>query len=188
MSLDIIFGPMFAGKSSRILSIVSRYAAIGTSVMVIKHSSDTRYAYSEDNIVTHDQRHGTCASVAGLNQYVLRERINEHQVIIVDEAQFFEGLVPFVKFVVEDLGKQLYLVGLDGDSERRPFGEILECIPLADRIERITAYCKRCANGTPGLFSYRREGPADQQVFVGGIDEYEALCRDCYLHASSGMV
>jgi thymidine kinase len=181
MSLDIILGPMFAGKSSHILSLVSRHAAIGTPVLVIKHLSDTRYVYSEDNIVTHDQRRATCASVQYLGQVVLRDRIKDHQVIIVDEAQFFPELVEFVKYVVEDLGKNLYLVGLDGDIHRSPFGEMLECIPLADRIVKLTSFCHSCADGTPGLFSYRSNGEQDQRVIIGGRDMYESLCRACYL-------
>jgi thymidine kinase len=181
MSLDIILGPMFAGKSSHILSLVSRHAAIGTSVLVIKHLSDTRYVYGEDNIVTHDQRRATCASVQYLGHVVLRDRIKDHQVIIVDEAQFFPELVPFVKYVVEELGKNLYLVGLDGDIHREPFGEILDCIPLADRIQKLTSFCHSCADGTPGLFSYRSNGEQDQQVIIGGRDIYESVCRACYL-------
>lgn len=181
MSLEIVLGPMFAGKSSHILSLVSRHTAIGTPVLVIKHSSDTRYVYSEDNIVTHDQRYATCASVQCLTQLSLRERIKEHSVIIVDEAQFFSGLVAFVTYAVEELGKSLYLVGLDGDIHRKPFGELLECIPLADRILRLTSFCHSCADGTPGLFSYRCTGPQDQQVIVGGEGMYESLCRTCFL-------
>ena len=181
MSLDIILGPMFAGKSSYILSVVSRYSAIGTPVLVIKHSSDTRYLESEANVVTHDQRHATCVSVFTLDSNELLERIRQHQVIIVDEAQFFGALVPFVEYVVETLEKNLYIVGLDGDIHRRPFGEILQCIPLADRILRLTSFCHSCANGTPGLFSYRSQGSQDQQVLVGGNDIYESLCRECYV-------
>lgn len=181
MSLDIILGPMFAGKSSHILSVVSRYSAIGTPVLVIKHSSDTRYLNGEDNIVTHDKRKATCISVDTLDSNELREHIRRHQVIIVDEAQFFVGLVPFVEYVVETLEKNLYIVGLDGDIHRRPFGEILQCIPLADRILRLTSFCHSCANGTPGLFSYRSQGPQDQQVIVGGEGMYESLCRECYV-------
>ena len=181
MSLDIIFGPMFAGKSSRILSLVSRHTAIGMSVLVIKHSSDRRYAYSETDIVTHDQRRATCSSVGDLSQVILRDRIRDHPVVIVDEAQFFHGLVPFVKFVVEELGKQLYLVGLDGDSNREVFGELLDCIPLADRVEKLDAFCQSCSNGTPGIFTHRKNGPQDQQVIVGDNHMYQTLCRRCYL-------
>lgn len=185
MSLDIILGPMFAGKSSYILSVVSRYSAIGTPVLVIKHSNDMRYAQSDGNIVTHDQRHATCVSVDTLDTNDLRERIRSYQVVIVDEAQFFAGLVPFVEYVVEHLGKNLYLVGLDGDIRRRPFGEILQCIPLADRILRLTSFCHSCANGTPGLFSYRSQGAQDQQVLVGGHDIYESLCRACFVRRNA---
>lgn len=176
MSLDIILGPMFAGKSSRILSIVSRYASLGISVLVVKHASDIRYG-NEDDVITHDQRRVPCIRVESLNEV----RLEGYQVIIVDEAHFFSELVHFVKRVVDQHGRNLFLVGLDGDSNRRPFGELLECIPLADRVERITAFCRSCANGAPGLFSHRRRGPADQQVMVGGADVYETLCRRCYL-------
>ena len=154
-------------------------------ILVIKHSSDQRY--SEDNeVVTHDGRRVPCISVDSLDG--LQLPINNYQVIIVDEAQFFTHLVPFCEYVVDTMRKNLFLVGLDGDSNRRPFGELLQCIPLADRVERLTALCHRCANGTPGLFSYRREGPDDQQVLVGGPERYEALCRECYLEKVSGLV
>ena len=179
MSLDIILGPMFAGKSSRILSIESRYASLGMRVLILKHSSDTRYGQYDD-VITHDRRRVPCRRLLSLNE-LEEETLARFDVVIVDEAHFFPGLVAFVRRVVEDHRKFLFLVGLDGDSNRRPFGELLECIPLADRIERITAFCRRCANGTPGLFSYRHPGPHDHQVIVGGPERYETLCRHCFL-------
>jgi len=179
MSLDIIFGPMFAGKSSRILSIVSRYTSLGTRVLVVNHGDDVRYG-DVDEVVTHDQRRIPCIRIHALNE-LSDDLIRSYDVVLVDEAQFFAGLVPFVERVVERFNKHLYLIGLDGDSNRRPFGDLLQCIPLADRIERLTAFCHRCANGTPGLFTCRVSGPADQQVIVGGQGMYEALCRRCYL-------
>lgn len=179
MSLDIILGPMFAGKSSRILSIESRYATLGLRVLILKHASDNRYGQYDD-IITHDQRSVPCRRILSVNE-VENETLARFDVVIVDEAHFFPGLVGFVRRVVEEHGKPLFLVGLDGDSNRRPFGELLECIPLADRVERITAFCRRCADGTPGLFSYRIQGPHDQQVIVGGAGMYETLCRRCYV-------
>lgn len=178
MSLHVIVGPMFSGKSSRILDIVSRYAAIHTRVLVIKHEQDTRYSLNE--VVTHDGRKADCVRLRDLDD-LPPQLMTDHHVIIVEEAQFFHHLVPFCEHAVDTLGKRVYLVGLDGDSNRRKFGEILDCIPLADTVERLTAFCRRCANGTPGLFSYRCSGPYDQQVIVGGADIYETLCRECYL-------
>lgn len=178
MSLHLLIGPMFAGKSSRILDIVSRYAAIQTPVLVVKPDSDTRY--SHDEVVTHDNRRAKCIHVRDLDD-IPQDCLTSHPVIIVEEAQFFKRLVPFCEHTVDTLGKHLYIVGLDGDSNRRAFGEILECIPLADTVEKLTSFCQRCANGTPGLFSYRRSGITDRQIEVGGPEIYESLCRECYL-------
>ena len=179
MSLEILLGPMFAGKSSRILSILSRYAALNTPVLVVKHSSDVRYSRNE--IVTHNNQRAPCISVRDLDDIPL-EDILRFRVIIVDEAQFFRNLVPFVEWVVDTHGRHLHLVGLDGDSNRRPFqSDLLQCIPLADSVEKLTAFCHRCADGTPGIFTHRHAGPHDQQVIVGGPELYSTLCRTCYL-------
>ena len=179
MSLEILLGPMFAGKSSRILSIISRYAAVDTPVLVIKHSDDARYSAPE--IATHDNQRAPCLAVRDLDDIAL-EDILRFKVIIVDEAQFFQNLVPFVEWVVDTHKRHLYLVGLDGDSNRRPFkSDLLNCIPLADSVEKLTAFCRRCADGTPGIFTYRHSGPHDQQVVVGGADLYSTFCRKCYV-------
>lgn len=176
---------MFAGKSSRILSIESRFSALGMRVLIVKHASDNRYGQYDD-VITHDQRRVPCRRILSLNE-VEDNTLMRFDVVIVDEAHFFPGLVDFVVRVVERHHKALFLVGLDGDSHRRPFGELLECIPLADRVERITAFCHSCADGTPGLFSYRRQGPHDQQVIVGGAERYQTLCRACFLRQQEEM-
>lgn len=176
MSLEVILGPMFSGKSSRILSIVSRYSAIGMSILVIKHSADNRY--SQNEVATHDGRRAPCVSVGEFSE-INEGFLRSFQVIVVEEAQFFRDLVQFVKYTVDDLHKNVFLVGLDGDSERRPFGEILQCIPLADRVEKITALCGGCANGAEAIFT-RRRVPCDRQMVVAGSNLYEAVCRSCY--------
>jgi len=175
MSLDVVIGPMFSGKSSYVLSVVSRYSTLGVPVLVITHESDHRYG--QGIVATHDGRSAPCIHAKDLDDV----DIAAYKVIIVDEAQFFRNLVPFVEWAVDTHHKHVFLVGLDGDSNRRKFGEILDCIPLADRVLRLTAFCRRCGDGTPGLFSYRREY-SNQQVIVGGSNRYEALCRNCYLH------
>ena len=180
MSLEIVLGPMFSGKSSRILSVVSRYSALKLPILVIKHSADNRY--SENEISTHDRRTVPCMSI---NSFETLERafLNSFQLIIVEEAQFFKGLVDFVKLTVDTMSKNVLLVGLDGDSNRRPFGEILDCIPLADKVEKLTALCARCANGKEAIFS-RRLTTAEEQVLIGSSDFYQAVCRDCYLECN----
>jgi thymidine kinase len=177
MSLEIILGPMFSGKSSRILSIVSRYSALNVPILVIKHSADTRYSMHNE-VVTHDGRRVPCIAVDHFMN-ISDEELERFRVVIIEEGQFFTGLVPFVQKLVDGMGLDVFVVGLDGDFERQPFGEILGCIPLADRVEKLYALCRRCANGKPGIFTHRR-GNNQDQVVVGGANIYQALCRDCY--------
>jgi thymidine kinase len=181
MSLTLIVGPMFAGKTGRLLSLATRYTSLGMRVLVLTHSSDTRYG-QEPAVVTHDGRRIPCRRIRTFNE-IGDETLWQFDVVLVDEAHFFTGLVAFARRVVEDHRKPLVLVGLDGDSARQPFGELLHCLPLADTIERLTALCRRCADGTLGLFTFRHQGPHDQQVLVGGSERYETLCRRCYRRA-----
>lgn len=180
MSLEIVLGPMFSGKSSRILSIVSRYSALNLPILVIKHSADDRY--SSDEVSTHDRRTAPCMKVSSFSG-LMRKFLERYQVIIVEEAQFFSGLVNFVKTTVDKMRKNVVLVGLDGDSNREPFGELLQCIPLADKVEKLTALCSRCANGKEAIFS-RRLKPSTEQVEIGAADKYQAVCRECYLECN----
>jgi hypothetical protein len=52
-SLEMIIGPMFAGKSTELLRRMQRHEISGKKCLYIKYSGDTRYSVS--NISTHDQ-------------------------------------------------------------------------------------------------------------------------------------
>ena len=50
--LDLIIGPMFAGKSTELLRRVKRHSISGKSCLYVKYAADTRYDTS--CIATHD--------------------------------------------------------------------------------------------------------------------------------------
>jgi thymidine kinase len=180
MSLEVVCGPMFSGKSSYIYSIVKRYSSIGTEVLVIKPSLDRRYSELPE-VITHDGVKVDCIVWPRTLMNIPYELTLKPKLIIVEEAQFFIDLIPFVKYTVDCARKNMVVVGLDGDYNRKPFGQLLECIPLADKVTKLTSLCSRCADGTPALFSYRKKDNVEQ-VCVGGKDEYIPLCRKCFLN------
>jgi thymidine kinase len=102
------------------------------------------------------------------------------KVIIIEEAQFFDDLLVFARTMVESFGKIVVVVGLDGDSNRKPFGQILECIPLCDNIIKLTAMDMIDKDGTEAIFS-KRIIIDDQQISVGATDKYIAVSRKNYL-------
>jgi thymidine kinase len=103
--------------------------------------------------------------------------------VVIEEAQFFPDLYDVVLEMVEKRGKHLLVFGLDGDSERRPFGQVLDLIPVADTYVKLQAECRLCGDGTVALFT-KRFSPYIAQVCVGGIDIYKAVCRKHYLESN----
>ena len=103
----------------------------------------------------------------------------ESSVIGIDESQFFDDLVEFV-IAVEKLSKIVIIAGLDGDSDRKPFGQILQCIPLCDTVVKLTALDMVKNDGTSAIFS-KRIKQIQGQVLVGDQDSYIAVSRENYL-------
>jgi thymidine kinase len=175
MSLEIVLGPMFSGKSSYALSYIRKQRAIGRNVLAVKPRIDNRY--SEDEIVTHNQEKVPCV-VWDSNVDIAPNRFMlQADCIVIEEAQFFIGLPTFCAYML-GLGKHLVLVGLDGDAHRKPFREILDCIPYANKVTKLSALCRRCRDGTEAPYTRYKENANQNgsQVDVGGDEKYEAVC------------
>jgi len=187
MSLELIIGPMFAGKSSAVLQRIRRAKVINRKVFIVTSILDTRYDVRGSSVYTHDKESVKANSlgVNNLDDIFKLGEFHHADMVIIEEAQFFIGLYEIVRGAVEVFRKDVIVVGLDGDSDRRPFGEILQLIPLADRVTRLSALCKKCGDGTEGIFtalnSEEEEAEKKEQIFVGGADKYMAVCRKHYL-------
>ena len=182
MRLELYIGPLVAGKSSSIIGILRRHAIIGRRTVCFTSSLDTRYS-SEGHIISHDQVKYPAKALNTLLPEIDTDQFRQAHCIIIEEAQFFPDLKDFVLSAVETYDKYVICVGLDGDAERRPFGQILDLIPFADSVVKFKAYCSHCSDGTDAIFTHRKAGPSETQISVGTAVEYEALCRRHYLAA-----
>ena len=181
MHLTLILGPMFAGKSSTLLSRVKRAKVLGWKTLVITCDIDKRYDVSGAKVITHDLVGIDAVGVSTLEGIAWTKDYSDARLVVIEEAQFFPDLYEFVIKAVEVDGKDVVVVGLDGDSERKPFGQILDLLPIADEVIRLNALCKRCGDGTAALFTALVGGVKGGQVCVGGADRYEPMCRKHYL-------
>ena len=178
--LNIILGPMYSGKSTELLRIYNKYK-IKYNIQVINHKSDNRYGNNTVN--THNNNNLNCLSFNNLsdyyNQFTNRSEDNT-EIILIDEAQFFEDLYDFCKDIVDTTNKIVYIFGLSGDYKREKFGQVLDLIPLADNIIHLKAICNNCNEDREAPFTLRITKKNDQ-FLVGGIGEYSAVCRECWL-------
>ena len=190
--LELIIGPMYSGKSSRLVEIYKQCKFCNISVAVINHSIDNRY--DEELLSTHDKVKIPCIKANRLSDVWsydidLQNDINKipngqekfkvasSSVILINEGQFFSDLYEVVIDMLK-YNKQVYVCGLDGDFERKKFGSILDLIPMCDKVTKLTSLCSKCKDGTPGIFSMRLTNEVEQTVV--GSDNYIPVCRKCY--------
>jgi thymidine kinase len=190
--LEIILGSMYSGKSTRLVEIYNQCIFCNISVVVINHCIDNRY---DDKLLsTHDKIKIPCIKTERLfdiwTDHIDMEdnvdivprikdkfKVATSDVILINEGQFFPDLEEFVKLLLKN-NKQVYICGLDGDFERKKFGQILDLIPLCDKVHKLTSLCSLCKNGTKGIFSMRLTSEKEQTVV--GSDNYIPVCRKCY--------
>lgn len=180
---------MFAGKSSEILKKVKREHSIGRKVLIITSSLDVRYIKNTNLIKTHDSQTMEANALSNIEDIFRLTGFESSHLVIIEEAQFFAGLYDVVQRLVEVYKKNVIVVGLDGDSNRNPFGDILQLIPICDRVIKLNALCKRCSDGTEAIFSARiAKATADAKesstICIGGEEMYMPLCRKHFIENS----
>ena len=161
--LKIIIGPMFSGKTSELISISRLYKLCNISTCIINYDEDTRYGLST-SLSTHDNIMVPCLSTHSLTPLIKNGSFLKNRVILINEAQFFTDLYEVVKELVEQHEKIVYICGLAGDFQRKPFGQILELIPLCDEIVKKKAICMICKNGKSGIFTKRLTSELKQKI------------------------
>ena len=173
MSLEVVIGPMFSGKSSYALSYVRRQRAIGKRVIVIKPNIDNRYS-NEAVVVTHNNETIPCM-MWDVSNPICKISDTNYDCFVIEEAQFFIHLDHFCSHLLLREHKHILVVGLDGDAQQNKFGEVLDIIPLATSVTKLTALCSECKDGTSAPYTKKlEEGGA--QVDVGGAEKYVAVC------------
>jgi thymidine kinase len=179
MSLELIVGCMFSGKSTEIIRTINRLQMIDSKYMLIKPQIDTRYSPGT-MISTHDNLQRKCIVLRNLIQVFDNPDYQKSEHIIIEEAQFFDDLEPFVIKAVDEDKKRVVVIGLDGDSDRKNFGQIHKLLPLCDTIRKLKAFCSECKDGTEAIFSKRHVNEGTQ-TNIGSSDKYKAVCRECFL-------
>lgn len=182
--LEIIVGPMFSGKTNKIIEIYNKYKSI-YNILVINYIGDNRYSNSD--IVSHDGNKIPCIPIKLLSDInddeEYKEKYNMSDIIIINEGQFFKDIYDWVTNSVELSNKIIFICGLDGDYKRETFGNFLNLIPICDKVLKIKGVCSVCRDSTPSLFSHRLSNETTQEVI--GVDNYTPLCRKCYLKTNN---
>ncbi|XP_045144754.1 thymidine kinase, cytosolic-like [Echinops telfairi] len=176
--VQVILGPMFSGKSTELMRRVCRFQVAQYKCLVIKYAKDIRYG---SGLSTHDRN-----TMEALPTCLLRDVTQEAlgvAVIGIDEGQFFPDIVEFSK-AMANAGKTVIVVALDETFQKKAFESILNLVPLAESMVKLTAVCMECFREAAYT---KRLGAEKEAEVIGGADKYHSVCRLCYFKKAAGQ-
>lgn len=172
-------------------------------MLYINHADDVRVTCGDNKFSTHSSQYkGLSPKITAIKAAHLGiVDVLNYQVIGIDETQFYDDLVPNVDRWVNEMHKVVICAGLDGDFRRKPFGDTLRLIPLADKVTKLTAVCHQCLIASMKKTTEIPHTPAvvkapftacivqnsgDSIKKIGGVETYSSVCRYHYgLHMNS---
>ena len=175
--IELIIGPMFSGKSTRLIEQMRKYVYKAKKTIMVKYYADQRYS-EKSEVVTHD-----LIKYDSINCKLLPnsfDTLKQYDVIGIDEGQFFADLVE----VCEELalmGKIILIAALNGDFRMEPFPVIQRIIAKSDKIKLLKAYCFNCHKDAK--FSLRIV-QSNETVLIGAGEAYKPACRECHVFFS----
>lgn len=175
-SIEIICGSMFSGKTEELIRRVNRARIARQHIVIFKPSIDTRY--SQEDVVSHDQSTIEARPVESATIIPHMIEGQDIDVVAIDEAQFFGPELPEVCNTLANSGIRVIVAGLDMDYMGHPFGPMPQVMAIADQVTKTRAICMRC--GRLATYSFRFANIAEQ-VLLGEKQEYQPLCRCCYV-------
>ena len=172
MSIHVITGPMFAGKTSALIRLFDTISEDGANTCVIlKPARDTRYAL--ESIVTHCGLSRPCSRLEPAALIQLPSSVTH---VFIDEVQFCEDLAAcLLKLTALPCIKEVYLAGLTLDCKQSAFGDLQSI--QATSVVHLTGPCARCGSS---LGCYTTQDPIyrDQTRRVGTTG-YAISCSAC---------
>ena len=180
---EIFTGPMFGGKTTRLLSSLERYKYQNKNILLFKPSIDERY--SRDSIVTHsgikwNNNNDSFGKIERVSNGALLYKIfknydeqNGIDVVAIDEAFMIDG-VSEAAIEIYKLGKTVLISSLQLSSAGKPYEEMINLLPWATSVQICPAVCSVC--GEDAYFTIKNGGKDENEIEVGGSELYQPVC------------
>ena len=175
--LEVITGPMFAGKSEELIRRVKTLSYTKMKIIAFKPAIDDRY--DKTAIASHDGAKYEAYAIKNA-QSILELVKQDTQVVAIDEIQFFDMSIVKICEELADRGIRVIAAGLDLDFKGEPFGPLPELLARAEFVTKLSAVCTVCgcaATRTQRLIDGKPADFNDPIIKVGAKENYEARCR-----------
>jgi thymidine kinase len=178
--IEVICGPMFAGKSEELIRRIKRLEYAKKKTLVFKPSIDNRYSPNE--VVSHSNL--KTKSIAIKESKEILDYVDSSTfAIAVDEVQFLDKDIIYISQKLALKGIRVILGGLDTDFRGEPFPITASLMTIAEDVLKLTAICVVCgapATKTQRIINGKPAHYADPIIKVGASEAYEPRCRHCH--------
>ena len=191
-TIIVYSGPMFAGKSTRLIQSYLSSDVPAVNKVVFKYAKDIRYS-KDAEIVTHNRETIPCIMIntcSDINTYISKYttatdcKVSE---IYVDECQFLTDIDTWVTNVKSEPAtySKIIFAGLDLDAKGNYFTDAFNTvIDMADVNYALMAKCYICSENAPYTKLLKTEDLAkmDTNILIGGAELYQPACKT-HFHA-----
>ena len=178
--IEVICGPMFAGKSEELIRRIKRLEYAKKKTLVFKPSIDVRYSSNE--VVSHSNLKAKSIAIKESKE-ILDYVDSTTFAIAVDEVQFLDKDIIYLAQKLALKGIRVILGGLDTDFRGEPFPITASLMTVAEDVLKLTAICVVCgapATKTQRIINGKPAHYSDPIIKVGAAEAYEPRCRHCH--------
>lgn len=181
--IEVIFGCMFAGKSTEILKRIDVLRVTNQKYQVFSPKVDDRYGA---NIISSHIGWKHPAINISKAQEILDKLEEDVDFIFIDEIQFFDKDIVRILEKLANEGKKIIVAGLGADFRGKPFENTTSLIVRAEYITKLNSICNKCydfAHKIQRLTNGQPSSANEKTITVGDWKNihYESRCRECYV-------
>jgi thymidine kinase len=170
----VFTGPMWSGKTSRLVAVIDRYRLKKSHVICFKPQIDGRYSKTE--IATHSGSSIPAIAVSNGEQILQHVYESKAEFVFVDEAFMIDGCADALfKLFKENF--PIYVSSIELSANLNTFSEMEKILSYATKVEKCSAVCVEC--GEDAYLTHRKVHSIEE-ISVGGADTYEPLCWSCH--------
>jgi thymidine kinase len=158
--VHLTLGPVKSGKTTELRRILKRHQIAGRRPVLIRSSMG-------------NEIDGVAFPVRAVETLPQFEEMAEFDTIGIDEGQRFANIAEWADEMANQ-GKLVEVSALDGNYDREPFANIVECVSVSERLQKLDSVCP--ITGLPAPFSALRNG-VSMPISRFGL----ASCRDSFV-------
>ncbi len=162
-NITLLIGPSFAGKTTELIRQINRHHVMQKKICLIipdeKKDIEDKFKFIEKQIIK-----VSLLVYAFTNQIFL-----DADIIAIDDLHLFQDCIHIIPVIANKFNKKIICAGLDNNSERIMYSNVVELIPKCEYVIKLTAFCSEKCDGSPAIFTKLMDGT------------YSAVSRKAYL-------